>query len=79
MSIEKLETYGEEMEERLDDFRKKNNLSFVSDFEILVEILISILKDQSDEIASLKQKLAQNPDYTYVPRMEGTDNVDNSG
>lgn len=39
--------------------------------------MIDTIKDQVDEIASLKQQLVQNPDYLYVPRMEGIDNVDN--
>lgn len=50
--------------------------------------LTDTLKDQSDEIANLKQQLAQKQkwcdgigehgDILLVPRMEGTDNVDNS-
>jgi len=47
-------------------------------FKKLDEVIV-LLKDQADEITSLKQQLAQNPDYLYVPRMEGTDGCDNNG
>ena len=62
MSIKDLEELEKNIRERLDDFRKKNNLFFVSDFKRMLGALIPILKDQSDEIANLRQELAKKED-----------------
>ena len=56
--------------------RKYKNGEIINIAEFQQEV-INTFKTQSDEIASLRQQLAQNPDYLYVPRMEGTDGVDN--
>ena len=69
MSIKDLKMYRNEYNGEKELWR-----CVISDF--MDEVIITF-QDQSDEIASLRQQLAQNPDYLYVPRMEGTDGVDN--
>ena len=74
MSIENLEEIKDNYYKRVGGMTIKWEDLYIKDF---MQETINTFKNQSDEIASLRQQLAQNPDYLYVPRMEGTDGVDN--
>ena len=74
MSIENLEEIKDNYYKRVGGMTIKWEDLYIKDF---MQETINTFKNQSDEIASLRQQLAQNPDYIYVPRMEGTDGVDN--